>query len=176
MTVVPPRQVVEVPSTAAARVEIAGIRYYLLRIAAHTPSEHRLGKSAAAAEIQLYHRSADEKYFAISLLLEEAKPGETPTHLLDPYFAALSGSSKSGASKPGELDVAALVPPGGPFLEYTGSLTIPPCTADVLWWVLKTPLRVTPAQLSTLRESLTKPNQRPLQPLGDRTVRTLAKP
>ena len=65
------------------------------------------------------------------------------------------------------------------YLTYTGSLTTPPCTGGVGWYLLpKTVIAVDPADVDQLHELIaTFPgydgypdNNRPVQPLGDRTV------
>jgi carbonic anhydrase len=67
------------------------------------------------------------------------------------------------------LDVSAVLPTSLENYEYTGSLTTPPCTEDVQWVVLGTPISMSAEQIGTL-EGAHSHNARPTQPLGDRTV------
>jgi carbonic anhydrase len=62
-----------------------------------------------------------------------------------------------------------LLPARQSYWAFTGSLTTPPCSEDVRWQVLKTPVEVSPAQLAAFRQ-LYPMNARPVQPLNGRTV------
>jgi carbonic anhydrase len=50
-----------------------------------------------------------------------------------------------------------------------GSLTTPPCSEEVRWHVLKTPVEVSKDQLKAFTK-LYKMNARPVQPLNGRKV------
>ena len=64
--------------------------------------------------------------------------------------------------------------------HYTGSLTTPPCTEGVQWFVLSTPVGITADELSLLRYVVANhpgslidaagDDNRPVQPLNGRTV------
>jgi len=51
-----------------------------------------------------------------------------------------------------------------------GSLTAPPCTEDVTWFVLKTPVEISAEQISAFAK-LYPHDVRPLQPFNGRLVR-----
>jgi carbonic anhydrase len=45
-----------------------------------------------------------------------------------------------------QIDVTGLLPPDRRYYTFSGSLTTPPCTEDVTWFVLKTPERISQRQ------------------------------
>jgi carbonic anhydrase len=53
---------------------------------------------------------------------------------------------------------------------YMGSVTAPPCTEHVRWFVLKTPVDISPEQISTFGK-LYPHDVRPIQPLNGRVVK-----
>jgi carbonic anhydrase len=57
------------------------------------------------------------------------------------------------------------------YYTYPGSLTTPPCTEGVHFYILKQPLTISPAQLAEFRK-LYPMNARPLQPLNERVIKT----
>jgi carbonic anhydrase len=67
------------------------------------------------------------------------------------------------------VDAASLLPAGRGYYRYSGSFTTPPCTEDVLWIVLRSPVELSPAQIQKFRAILDG-NNRPVQPLNGRKV------
>uniref|UniRef100_A0A8C6HAQ5 Carbonic anhydrase n=1 Tax=Mus spicilegus TaxID=10103 RepID=A0A8C6HAQ5_MUSSI len=82
----------------------------------------------------------------------------------------------------GPFDPSCLLPACRDYWTYPGSLTTPPLAESVTWIVQKTPVEVSPSQLSTFRtllfsgrgeeEDVMVNNYRPLQPLRDRKLRS----
>ena len=58
------------------------------------------------------------------------------------------------------------------FLAYEGSETIPPCTEDVMWFIVREALPIRPQNLQKIRANLNggQPNNRPVQPRQDPDV------
>ncbi|KAH8251098.1 hypothetical protein KR026_011317 [Drosophila bipectinata] len=61
------------------------------------------------------------------------------------------------------------------YYSYTGSLTTPPCSEEVIWMDFRTPIDITEKQLNAFRlltahDDHLKNNFRPTQPLNDRPV------
>ena len=58
------------------------------------------------------------------------------------------------------------------FYNYQGSLTTPPCTETVEWFVMRQPLPIRPENLERFRNDLNngEPNNRPVQAMYNRTV------
>jgi len=69
------------------------------------------------------------------------------------------------------IDARALLPADTTFFTYQGSLTTPPCTEGLTWYVFKTPIEMSAGQISafTTLEHLGHTN-RPIQNLGGRVV------
>jgi carbonic anhydrase len=68
-----------------------------------------------------------------------------------------------------QINAADLVPPGHGYYTYLGSLTTPPCTEIVTWYILKAPMSVSPQQIQTFKKYYSD-NARPVQPLNGRKV------
>ena len=65
------------------------------------------------------------------------------------------------------------LPPKRGYYEFEGSLTTPPCSEGVRWFVLKQPVTLSQQQLDAFRKLYPR-NARPTQPLNGRTVRESA--
>jgi carbonic anhydrase len=67
------------------------------------------------------------------------------------------------------VDAGSLLPAVRGYFTYTGSLTTPPCTEDVTWFVLKAPVPMSDAQVAAFARRYPH-NSRPVQRLNGRKV------
>ena len=68
------------------------------------------------------------------------------------------------------VDAALFAPPGGGHFRYEGSTTTPPCEEPVRWYVMRRPRTISSPQVDRLLELTRGPNNRPLQPRGNRVI------
>jgi carbonic anhydrase len=68
------------------------------------------------------------------------------------------------------IDINQILPADKNYFTYMGSLTEPPCSENVLWIVLKTPIYVSEEQVKNF-DRMYPMNARPLQPKGDRLIK-----
>lgn len=68
------------------------------------------------------------------------------------------------------FDPARILPADRGYYSFEGSLTVPPCTEGVRWFVLRQPVELSAAQIARFR-ALFPINNRPVQPLNGRRVR-----
>ena len=69
------------------------------------------------------------------------------------------------------IDPSELLPADRSYFSYVGSLTTPPCTEGVRWFVLKDPVTVSSSEIGTFTKLYPR-NARPLQPVNGREVLT----
>lgn len=68
-----------------------------------------------------------------------------------------------------QIDADGLLPHDHSYYTFSGSLTTPPCSEDVTWFVLKHPVSVSAAEIERFSK-LYRNDARPVQPLYDRVV------
>ncbi|UJR19870.1 hypothetical protein I4U23_023003 [Adineta vaga] len=56
------------------------------------------------------------------------------------------------------------------FFRYTGSLTTPPCTENVIWTIFIDKIPIAEESLNQLRQNIMKKVYRPVQPINNRTI------
>lgn len=150
-------------------IEIGGAAWTLLQLHFHAPSEHALDGLHYPMEMHLVHAGPDGKPgLVIGVFLVQG--GDNPA--LGPIFGNLpkqKGERKDDAGV--TVDLARLLPEDRTYVAYEGSLTTPPCTEGILWYVLKTPNGITGEQMGAF-VSLPRltPTNRPVQPLAGRAV------
>jgi carbonic anhydrase len=144
-----------------------GVRYELIGYDFHHPSESAVRGKLTDMEVHLTHRSADGKLAVVSVRLNEDVGN--PSGVLATLWPHLP--TKAGASE----KVTEMVNPGGflpadrGYWTYQGSLTTPPCTEGVRWFVFEQELSISRDQLRAFA-NLFKVNTRPLQDAHGRRI------
>jgi carbonic anhydrase len=151
--------------------------YPLVQFHFHTPSEHIVvtDKYPAAkqygGELHFVHQRDDGKLAVLGVFLDDSKHyAENPIlkKIIDNAPRKHDAYSQTGVGL--SLDPSKLIPIESEHVfTYAGSLTTPPCSEGVSWYVLSEPLKVTPAQIGQLKEFFTS-NNRIVQNTATRTV------
>ncbi len=68
-----------------------------------------------------------------------------------------------------QVDLDRLMPENRATFRYSGSLTTPPCSEDVHWFVYAEPIELSRDQIKVFRK-IFHGNNRPTQPLNERTL------
>lgn len=141
--------------------------YSLKQFHFHTPSEHTIDGQHAPMEMHMVHQSEDGSLAVVGVLFKE---GQVPNENFSKIIANLPdarGESKHITDVNLELKVH--LPNDNYAYHYVGSLTTPPCSEGVQWLVLRDPVSLTTEQIAAFSSRI-GPNNRPTQPVNDRTV------
>lgn len=149
---------------------VEGVAYALRQFHLHAPSEHTVAGKRFPLEVHLVHQAQNG---ALAVLGVVVTPGIAHPTLAN-LIANLPAPGGDRHFDDRVLNVDALIPAEERYYRYDGSLTTPPCSEGVRWFVMATPLEASPAQLDTLAAVLGT-NNRPLQPRGDREVLLIAR-
>jgi carbonic anhydrase len=144
-----------------------GVRYDLVEFDFHHPSETAVKGKLADMEIHLLHKSADGKLAILAIRLAEdvSNPNATLAALWQHLPRKAGGSEKlTDLVNPGGL-----LPADRGYWSYDGSLSTPPCTEGVHWFVLEQELGLSRDQLQAFA-SLYKVNTRALQDTHGRRI------
>jgi carbonic anhydrase len=156
---------VNLTNSGSARFE--GLEYRLVQFHFHTPSEEKINGMASHMVAHLVHRAGDTKLGVVAILIKLGKENAA----LKPVFDNLPPSE--GKTAPlASFNPADLLPADPTYFAYIGSLTTPPCTEDVKWHVMKTPIEISYAQLAAFKK-LYKMNARHTQATNGRRVQVL---
>ena len=148
------------PVEAKSKITINKVDYTLVKFHFHVPSEHHIQGAEKPAEMHVVHTRIDggtTYYAVIGVIL--VKGAEYAA--LKPVFANLP---KNVCEKFGEVPIAfsRLLPHElDDYYTYAGSLTTPPCTQTVTWYVLGAPQTILDSDLRNL--GALGSNARPVQ-------------
>jgi len=146
----------------------------------HFPSEHEVNGKAASGELHIVHQKegsqGTDDLAVIGILLEVGSKDKESAELA--FFKNLGFDD---AKLPVEREESKISQPvdlnafsdelSGDFFHYDGSLTTPPCSQTVHWYVLKQPAAVTTGIVESFKAIFPAPaNNRPVAPLNGRTV------
>ncbi|MCP3100201.1 carbonic anhydrase family protein [Myxococcus sp. K15C18031901] len=143
--------------------------YKLAQFHFHTPSEHTLDGEHFPLEVHLVHTdAAGAPKVVVGVLIEEGLVNAA----LFSAFRHLPRHEGEESSPVGALiNASALLPFNRSFFHYAGSLTTPPCSEGLEWFVMKHPIQMSDSQIAAFeRLPHINPNNRPVQPLNSRVV------
>ena len=158
---------VQVNYGSGSNLTVAGKPFKLLQFHFHAPSEHAIAGSRAPMEVHFVHGDADGSLAVVGVMMQAGRRNEP----LAPVFANMpdeAGPEVEIADT--TIDASAMLPSGSTaYSHYKGSLTTPPCSQGVNWFLLANSIEVSTEQIGRF-EGISAPNARPLQGLNDRLL------
>lgn len=153
---------------AQNHIAIDGETYELAQFHFHNPSEHKIGGIPSDMELHFVHKNAKGGLAVIGVMLNEKAGTENP--FLKPLWQIMPRESHVKAEAKPTINLAKLLPTHRDFFHYAGSLTTPPCSQGVRWFVLKEPITLSGSQVDLYSGIFGGPTNRPVQPLFGREV------
>jgi len=148
----------------------------------HFPSEHAIDGMLADGEMHIVHQKVNSKELAvIGILLQDSSrlahdkdARETRSEL--GFLSRIGfGSRLPYVGKDliidGSVDLNSMYGPlSGPYFYYVGSLTTPPCSEGVHWYVLQHVAGVSQAMIQSFKDVMAERDNRPVQKINERTI------
>ena len=124
-----------------------GVRYDLIEFDFHHPSEVTVKNKFSDMEVHLFHQSADGRMAIIAVRMKEDM-GNPNAELatLWPHLPITAGSSNKVTDM---VNPGGLLPADRGYWTYMGSLTTPPCTEGVRWFIFEQEVTLSRSQLRT---------------------------
>jgi carbonic anhydrase len=145
-----------------------GVRYDLVQFHFHHPAEEAVKGKLTDMDVHLLHRSADGKQAVIAIRLSEDRT-TPPNAVLAELWPSLPTRIGQTAKVTDMINPAGFLPADRGYWTYMGSLTIPPCTEGVRWFIFEDEVSLSRDQLRAFA-NLFKVNSRPLQDLHGRRI------
>ncbi|MEM7253432.1 MAG: carbonic anhydrase family protein [Pseudomonadota bacterium] len=170
---------IEFKYEAGSSIRVGRNQFELLQFHFHTPSEHTFEDGAHfPVEMHLVHKASDGRIAVVAVMIRAGAhnanwPDADRLAQMLPRIAGVEYELEA------DIDAGRLIPADHRTFRYRGSLTTPPCSEQVRWFVLDEPMQMSEAQLSVLVKALgqlrfasvTGTNNRPTQPLNGRRIR-----
>lgn len=156
---------IQVKGSPESKLRIDSKPYELLQFHFHKPSEEQVDGKPMAMVIHFVHKNDVGNLAVLSVLVKEGNE--------NPGIRTIWNNmpTQEGTNEPEgvRFNPGNLLPREKDFWSYEGSLTTPPCTEGVRFFVLKTPINMSREQIAQFPF---KKNARPVQALNGRIIQS----
>lgn len=137
---------------------VLGKEWHLVQVHFHDPSEHHIDGIIYPMEVHLVHQGQDDQLAVVAIMVKEGPENEYMQAIWD----SIPQESGTHVLTDAKVDMPRLIPLDGTVYHYQGSLTTPPCSEGVEWFVLSQPMELSKAQIRKFKV-LYPGNNRPVQ-------------
>jgi carbonic anhydrase len=155
---------VQVNYAPGSKISIGGHVYDVVQFHFHHPSEEKIQGRAYDMVAHIVHKDSEGHLAVVAVLLKSGAENK----FLGGFWSHLppsAGPEQTFADV--KVNLADLLPDARGYYTFMGSLTTPPCTEQVRWFVLKTPVDLSATQIAAFAR-LYPDNARPTQPANGR--------
>lgn len=158
---------IQINFDTGSKFSLNGHPYELVQMHFHSVSEHQIGSKSYPMEIHLVHKDKKGTLAVVGLMVNE---GYKSNPIIDHFWKNLPKDlDQEVKMNDAKFNIADLLPKTKTYYNYKGSLTTPPCSEGVNWYVFNTPIELSKEQIDLFRKFYNK-NNRPLQALNGRKV------
>ena len=150
---------IKVTPQVGGKIQLHGETFQLIQFHFHGKSEHTVDGKRYDMVAHLVHQNPETKQLAVvAVFFEEGKNN------------AILDNIVGGIGKEIRIDPQDILPDDtAHYYHYIGSLTTPPCSENVQWYLLKKPVQASKDQIDAFRKYYVD-NERPVQELHDRHI------
>jgi carbonic anhydrase len=150
---------------AGSSIEVDEDVFELKQIHFHSPSENTIGGKYSPLEAHFVHANKKNELAVLAVLYNEGNKNNAIQQLIN--NTPQQGQTVRLSSA---INVNALLPESKAYYRFNGSLTTPPCTEGVRWFVLKENMTLSESEVLELQQKMVFPNNRPIQKQNARLV------
>jgi carbonic anhydrase len=153
-------------------ITILGQRYELVQFHFHRPSEEVVNGKRYDMVAHLVHKNSKGQLAVVAVLLTL---GEENRFIQTLWNHMPIEKNKAIEPPVAKVDLAKFLPTNKAYFHYMGSLTTPPCTEGVAWYILQSPVEVSAGQVEVFSKMYAN-NARPTQRMNGRLVKASRAP
>lgn len=157
---------IQVNYPEGSSIKIEGKTFNLVQFHFHTPSENQINGKSYPLEVHLVHKNDKGELAVVGVMFEIGNPSE----LIEMIWKNASSKINEPTKLAQEINPMNLLPEDKAYFRFNGSLTTPPCSEGVRWFVMKKPLTASPEQIHQFKALMKHENARPLQPVNARPI------
>jgi len=147
-------------------ITVEATEFELAQYHFHVPSEHNVDGKSFPMEMHLVHVSEQGEIAVLGVLIEEGSKNPAFDPVVEHIPLDTGGEEHLEHV---QVQIDDLLPADRSTFRYSGSLTTPPCSEGVRWFVLVQPLELSVQQIQSFA-GVIRGNNRPLQPHNGRDL------
>lgn len=157
---------IQVNYPAGSTLRVGDKTYSLKQFHFHHPSEEHVNGRGYDMVAHLVHADADGQLAVVAVFLQKGQANA----LIDSVWKNIPKEKKRAVDvSDAAVNATDLLPTDRGYYTFSGSLTTPPCSEGVTWYVMKSPVPLSDAQLGAFA-GLYPTNARPIQPTNGRGI------
>jgi len=157
---------IQVNCKAGSTISWNGKRFELKQFHFHSPGENTIEGSSFPMELHFVHMDKNENIAVIAVMFEIGEKN----HELEKIWSYMPDGEGRKKFINNYADAGQLLPYSHDYYKFNGSLTTPPCSEGVSWFVMKSFLEASVKQIDKFVNIMHHPNNRPVQPLNARII------
>ena len=158
---------IQVNINDGSTITIDDTEFSLKQFHFHSPSENEINDKHFPLEAHFVHVDSAGDIAVVALMFQEGEENAALKKIWDKLPLA-EGEKTTLNLQPS--DVTALLPQKRAYYRFDGSLTTPPCTEGVRWFVMKQAVTISKAQVEAFTHLMHHANNRPIQKLNARKI------
>jgi len=157
---------IQVNYAPGSSLKVGQETYSLRQFHFHYPSEEHVNGQAYDMVVHLVHADAEGRLAVVAVLLKQGKANT----LIDSIWKNIPKEKEKAVTVSGTtLNATELLPTDHGYYTFTGSLTTPPCSEGVTWYVMKVPVTLSKDQVAFF-SAVYPMNARPIQATYGRQI------
>lgn len=157
---------IQVNYAPGSTLSVGDKTYTLKQFHFHHPSEEHVAGKGFPLVAHLVHADANGNLAVVAVLFKEG----TANPVIETLWKNIPSEKEKAQDVPSvSIQVQDLLPSDRGYFTYAGSLTTPPCSEGVSWYVLKSHTMISPEQVVAFAKIYPK-NARPIQPTNGRAI------
>lgn len=157
---------IQVNYTLGCTITANGHEFELKQFHFHSPSENTIEGSSYPMEAHFVHADKGGNLAVIAVMFEVGGKNKE----LEKAWSHMPKNSSEKYELPQSVDAKNLLPNDPEYYRFNGSLTTPPCSEGVWWFVMKSFNTASKEQINKFAHVMHHPNNRPVQPINARVI------
>jgi len=157
---------IEVVYGVGSSMNVKNNQFELKQFHFHSPSENQIEGQSFPMELHFVNADEEGHLAVIAVMFKEGA--------YNPELAKVWQSMPKQVGQEKTLsalvNINQLLPKQHEYYRFNGSLTTPPCTEGVKWFVMKTPITASKAQIAQFVKTIPGGNNRPVQSVNARMI------
>jgi carbonic anhydrase len=157
---------IQINYTPGSTISVAGKTFELKQFHFHSPSENTIEGHSYPMEAHFVHADKDGNLAVIAVMFNVGEHNAE----LEKAWAHMPHEAGASHTLHHMVNARRLLPHKYDYFRFNGSLTTPPCSEGVNWFVMKFFDTASQEQIDKFVHAMHHDNNRPLQPLNARVV------